>query len=219
MEIVQVTLLGGLLGLDGTSVGQFMVSRPLVAGALVGWVLGEPGLGLMVGAILELYLLVSFPTGGSRFPEGATATAVAVATAAGSVAPGAVPLGVAVGLVWGQLGGLSITWLRHVNSRLVPEPTRAPRSQEDVTSAHGLALLLDLGRGAAVTLSGVLVGRTVVATLGPAWTLNPNASVGLLLLGGAASTGILLRDLGGFRRRGALLVAGFALGLLGARFL
>ena len=36
MEIVQVSLLGGLLGLDGTAVGQFMVSRPIVAGALVG---------------------------------------------------------------------------------------------------------------------------------------------------------------------------------------
>jgi len=72
MEILQVTLLGGLLALDGTSVGQFMLSRPLVAGGLVGWVLGDPALGFTIGAVLELYLLVSFPTGGSRFPEGAT---------------------------------------------------------------------------------------------------------------------------------------------------
>lgn len=219
MEIVQVTLLGGLLALDGTSVGQFMLSRPLVAGGLVGWVLGDPMLGLTVGAILELYLLVSFPTGGSRFPEGATATVVAVASAAGSTAPGAVPLGVAVGLVWGQLGGISITWLRHANSRLVPEPTGAPRGSHDVTSAHALALLLDLLRGAAVTLSGVLLGRAVVAGFGGAWSLSPTASVGLLLVGGSTSAGILLRDLGGFRRRRALLVTGMALGILGARIL
>ena len=83
MEIIRVSLLGGLLALDGTSVGQFMVSRPLVAGALVGWLLGDPATGVAVGAILELYLLVSFPTGGSRFPEGATATVVAVALLAG----------------------------------------------------------------------------------------------------------------------------------------
>ncbi len=88
MEIAQVSLLGGLLALDATSVGQFMVSRPLVAGALIGWLLGDPPLGFTIGAVLELYLLVSFPTGGSRFPEGATATVVAAASAAGASEPG-----------------------------------------------------------------------------------------------------------------------------------
>jgi mannose/fructose/N-acetylgalactosamine-specific phosphotransferase system component IIC len=219
MEIAQVTLLGGLLALDGTSVGQFMLSRPLVAGALVGWALGEPALGLMVGAILELYLLVSFPTGGSRFPEGATATVVAVASAAGSTAPGALPLAVAVGLVWGQLGGLSITALRHVNARLVPEPSRTPHGSSDVTAPHVLALLLDFARGAAVTLTGVVLGRAVIAGLGAAWGVPPATSVGLLLVGGTVSAGILLRDLGGFRKRRGLLAAGMALGILGARLL
>ena len=54
MEILRLSVLGGLLGLDGTAVGQFMVSRPVVAGTLVGWVLGVPGLGLSIGAMLEL---------------------------------------------------------------------------------------------------------------------------------------------------------------------
>jgi mannose/fructose/N-acetylgalactosamine-specific phosphotransferase system component IIC len=219
MEIVQVTLHGGLLALDGTSVGQFMLSRPLVAGALTGWVLGEPAWGITVGAILELYLLVSFPTGGSRFPEGATGTVVAVASAAGTATPGALPLAVGIGLVWGQLGGISITALRHANARLVPEPGRAPRGSADVTIAHALALLLDLVRGALVTLSGVLVGRAVVSAFGAAWSFAPSASLALLLVGGSVSVGILLRDLGGFRRRRVLLVAGLALGILGARFL
>jgi mannose/fructose/N-acetylgalactosamine-specific phosphotransferase system component IIC len=176
-------------------------------------------LGVTVGAILELYLLVSFPTGGSRFPEGATATVVAVASAAGSASPGALPLAVAVGLVWGQLGGLSITVLRHANSRLVPEPSRLPRGPADVAAAHGLCLLLDFARGAAVTLSGVLLGRAVVSSVGAAWALAPTASVALLLVGGSVSAGILLRDLEGFRRRRTLLAAGLALGILGARFL
>jgi mannose/fructose/N-acetylgalactosamine-specific phosphotransferase system component IIC len=219
MEIVLVTLIGGLLALDGTSVGQFMLSRPLVAGTLLGWMLGEPALGVTVGAILELYLLVSFPTGGSRFPEGATATVVAVASAAGSTTPGALPLALAVGLVWGQLGGVTITALRHANSRLVPEPSRPPRGPADVTLAHGIALLLDFARGAALTFSGVLLGRAVVSGFGVGWHLAPPASVALLLVGGSVSAGILLRDLGGFRRRRTLLVAGMALGILGARLL
>lgn len=219
MDILRVTLTGGLLALDGTSVGQFMLSRPLAAGWLTGWLLGAPGLGLLVGAILELYLLVSFPTGGARFPEGATATVVAVASAVGASGPGALPLAVAVGLLWGQFGGLSITLLRRANGRLVPRPGSEPPDGGTVTRRHLLAVLLDFLRGALVTLSGVLLGRAIVGTFARAWPLAPGASTALLLVGGAVSAGILLRDLGGFRRRRAVFVIGMALGILGARLL
>jgi mannose/fructose/N-acetylgalactosamine-specific phosphotransferase system component IIC len=219
MELFQVTLLGGLLALDGTSVGQFMLSRPLVAGALAGWVLGQPAVGLTIGALLELYLLVSFPTGGSRFPEGATATVVAVASAAGAASPGALPLAIAVGLLWGQLGGLTITFLRRTNARLVPEPGRPEGQGLSVTGAHLVAMLLDFLRGGMLTLVGIVIGRTIIGSFESAWALPPRASLGLLLLGGAVSAGILLHDLGGFRRRGTLFVVGLALGILGARFL
>lgn len=219
MEIAQVSLLGGLLALDATSVGQFMVSRPLVAGAIVGWLLGDPPLGFTIGAVLELYLLVSFPTGGSRFPEGATATVVAAASAAGASEPGALPLAVAIGLVWGQLGGGSITLLRHVNSKLVPEAGGSVAKTHHLVAAHLAAVLLDFVRGAVVTLTGVLVGRVLVHAWGGGWAISGPASLGLLLVGGAVSIGILLRDLGGLRRRSALFVAGAVLGLLGVRFL
>jgi len=219
IEIVQVSLLGGLLGLDGTSVGQFMVSRPIVAGALVGWALGEPTLGITIGAILELYLLVSFPTGGARFPEGSTATVVAVAAASGVGMAGAMPLAIGLGLVWGQLGGETITGLRHLNSWLIPEPGDVSHSPDRIVAAHLVAILLDFVRGAVVTASGVAVGRFAVRTLTQSWPLSPTASTGLLLVGGAVSAGILLRDLGGFRRRRIVFVAGLALGVLGTRFL
>ena len=219
MEIVQVSLLGGLLGLDGTAVGQFMVSRPIVAGALVGWVLGEPTLGITIGAILELYLLVSFPTGGARFPEGSTATVVAVAAASAVGVTGAMPLAIGFGLVWGQLGGETITGLRHLNSRLAPEPGDASHGPDRIVAAHLVAILLDFGRGALVTASGIAVGRLAVRTLTQSWPLSATASTGLLLVGGAVSAGILLRDLGGFRRRRIVFVAGLALGVLGTRFL
>lgn len=219
MDILLATLLGGLLALDATSVGQFMVSRPLVAGALAGWVLGDAAFGVTVGALLELYLLVSFPTGGSRFPEGATATVVAVAAAAGADAAGALPLAVAIGLVWGQVGGFSVTGLRLVNSRLMPEPGEPVPGPGRLTFLHVAAMLLDFARGAAVTLAGTLLGRWMVGVLAPAWPLGRQASLGLLLVGAAVSAGILLRDLGGFSRRRVLFTGGIALGILGARFL
>lgn len=212
-------LTGGLLALDATSVGQFMVSRPIVAGAITGWVVGHPTEGLFLGALLELYMLVSFPVGGARFPEGPTATVVTVASAVGSAGTGAIPIAIAVGLVWGHLGGWTITELRRLNGRLIVEPDQSTLSVSRVVSSHLLALLLDFARGAIVTLTGVLAGRAAVHLATPAWPLPASDSLGLLLVGAAVSAGILLRSLGGFHRRKLVFAAGLAVGLLWVRFL
>jgi mannose/fructose/N-acetylgalactosamine-specific phosphotransferase system component IIC len=217
MELLLVALAGGVLALDATSVGQFMVSRPLVAGALTGWILGDPGTGLVVGTFLEAYLLVSVPSGGSRHPEGATATVVAVAAASAADTAGAIPLAVAAGLVWGQLGGFTVTVQRRLNGRIVPEPDA--RDPSRVALAHGAAIASDFVRGALVTLVGAGAARWGVAALAAGWPLDSGDTRGLLVVGGAVSAGILLRNLGGFRRRRILFVAGLALGLVGARLL
>jgi len=217
MELLLVAFAGGVLALDATSVGQFMVSRPLVAGALAGWILGEPGTGLLVGALLEAYLLVLVPSGGSHYPEGATATVVAVAAVTASEATGALPLGIAAGLVWGQVGGLTINVQRRLNGRIVPEPDAGDPGR--VAAAHVLAIALDFLRGASVTLVGAWAGRWALPTFADSWPLGAGGTNGLLLMGGAVSAGILLRSLGGFRRRRILFAAGLALGLVGARVL
>lgn len=217
MELALLALAGAVLALDGTAAGQFMISRPLVAGPLAGALLGDPSVGLAVGALLEVYLLVSFPSGGARYPEGATATVVAVAAALAGEGPGALPLGIALGLLWGQLGGFTVSALRHLNGRLLPEP-----ADGDVTrlpAAHLAALALDAARGAVLTVSGAALGRWAVPRLDSAWPWEVPESMGLLLAGGAVSLGILLRTLGGFSRRRILFAAGMALGLVGARFL
>lgn len=219
MSLLALSAMGGAIALDGTSVGQFMVSRPLVAGVITGWAIGDPLLGAVIGMVLELYLLVSYPTGGSRFPEGATAAVVAVGSSAGVDGGGALALGIAVGLVWGHMGGLSITWLRRVNGGLVPREDARISDPGRVALLHTLAIGLDFVRGAAVVLTGLVVGRTVVGELAEHWPLGPGGSVGLVLVGASVSLGILLRDFGGFRANRLKLAVGVALGLLGARFL
>ena len=218
-DLLPLVLLGGILALDATSVGQFMFSRPLVAGALAGWVCGDPATGLSVGVLLELYLLVAFPTGGSRFPEGSTAAVVAVASASLVDQAGALPVAIALGLAWGHLGGLSITALRKLNGRFVPEPSDPRVSPSGLVTAHLSGVMLDFVRGSAVTFVGILSARAVVARVASSWPLGTSDSDGLLLMGAAVSAGILLRSLGGFRRRKILFVAGIAMGLIGARLL
>ena len=72
-------LLGAALTLDGTSVGQFMLSRPLVACTLAGAAAGSAALGAALGVVLEALHLAVLPVGASRYPE-APAAAVAAAT-------------------------------------------------------------------------------------------------------------------------------------------
>lgn len=219
MDILRLSVLGGLLGLDGTAVGQFMLSRPLVGGFLAGWAAGDPMLGAAVGMILELYLLVSVPSGGARFPEAGTATVVAVACAVPFEGPGALALAVAGGLVWGQVGGATVDLQRNLNARLVPEPGDAENAVRRVSVGHLTAIALDFLRATVVTAVGVLTGRTLIGAFVAGWPLSEPASVGLLLVGGAVSAGILLNDLGGFRRRKVWFTAGMAAGLLGSQLL
>lgn len=219
MEFVRLSVLGGLLGLDGTAVGQFMISRPLVAGWLAGWLAGVPELGVTIGAILELYLLVSFPTGGARFPEGSTAAVVAVAVATPFGGGGAVALAVAIGLVWGQVGGWSVTVQRRVNGRLVERMMKVGCSGAGLVRLHLVTVLIDFIRGAVVTAVGIGVGRFALGLAETRWPLSAEFSFGGLYIGAAVSLGILLHDLGGFRRRRVLFAAGLALGVVGARFL
>lgn len=81
---VQVTLLGGLLCLDRVVV-QVMISRPVVAGALVGTLLGDPLTGLVTGAMIELLWIDRFPMGRYLPPND---TVVAILVSAGSILAG-----------------------------------------------------------------------------------------------------------------------------------
>ena len=65
-EVLVLALLGGVLALDGTSLGQFMVSRPLVACVLAGLVAGDPAAGAMAGLVLEALHIAVLPVGAAR---------------------------------------------------------------------------------------------------------------------------------------------------------
>ena len=55
-----VLLWGVLVGLDLASVVQSMITRPLVAGTVTGFILGDPVAGATVGTVLELFALEGF---------------------------------------------------------------------------------------------------------------------------------------------------------------
>jgi mannose/fructose/N-acetylgalactosamine-specific phosphotransferase system component IIC len=213
---VFLILLGGGLALDGTSVGQFMISRPLVAGTLTGWVLGDPYLGLLVGGLIELYFIPVFPVGGADFPEGGPPTLVGVVAAFGVPGAGGIALGVTLGLAWSRLAAFSNHLLRRVNGRIVPDPSRAPASPRRTVWAHLACIGLDFCRGAVLSALGLAAARWTAAALPGLWPIGPPWTLGLLILGASLPAGAFVRSLGGWRKRGVLFMAGAGGFLIGS---
>lgn len=217
MSTLILSVLGGVLTLDQTSLGQFMLSRPLVSASLAGWILGNPEAGILAGAILEVLFLPAFPVGGARFPEGGPAGVVAVAAsaAAGGGAAG-LALGVGLGTVWGVGAGWSVTFMRRMNERIAPAGDGGTLRPAQIVAGHVSGLVLDFTRGAAVTALGVVTARILARIMPGAWILG-GVQTGLALAAVAAlSMGGLLAGLGGWKRSPAHLVSGLVVGgLLG----
>jgi mannose PTS system EIIC component len=70
---------GGLLWLDRFQIFQAMISRPIVCGPIIGWVVGDLEAGLASGLLFEMLWLRRPPVGGYVPPD---ATLASIATAA-----------------------------------------------------------------------------------------------------------------------------------------
>lgn len=74
-EILLIALLAGVLSLDTTAFGQFMVSRPIVSASIIGYMLGNVYAGVWIGITIELIWIAALPMG-AAIPLDTTAIAV-----------------------------------------------------------------------------------------------------------------------------------------------
>ena len=129
-ELMLVALIGAVLSLDSHAVAQVMVSRPLVCGALVGLLFGDPAIGLLIGVLLELVWIGKLPIGISIPSDITLPTVTAVVLsihlkAAGVVYPAimaillALPFGFLSSLVDRFNREMMTVFARRVESRLV----------------------------------------------------------------------------------------------------
>jgi PTS system mannose-specific IIC component len=125
LAILGISVVGGILGLDRTAAGQFMLSQPVVVGPLIGWMLGDATTGFLIGAALELIWLLDLPVG-SFVPADATIGTVAATGIAVLGMPGGASLAV-VGfslLLTTAIVPLTMwadEWVRTTNSKLVEQ--------------------------------------------------------------------------------------------------
>lgn len=84
LDALTVSIIGGVLCLDRVFV-QAALSRPIVAGAIIGLVLGELRSGLLIGALVELFWVDQFQIGAYIPPNDSVA---AIVITAGTVISG-----------------------------------------------------------------------------------------------------------------------------------
>lgn len=218
-------LWGTIVGLDVVTVPQSMVSRPLVAGAITGLLVGliQPELysvppimtGLMVGAVLELYALDVLPVGASRYPDYGPATVAAVYAALGWRPAVGLGASVGVGLLIAVLGGWAMQVVRRANAAAIQRRAAALSAGESdaIRALQWGGIRRDIVRSAGVTLTGLMVAQVI-------WPLLPSGSdnfqwLTVVAVGGgiSAALGGAIRS-AGRTRRFAWLVAGLCAGIL-----
>jgi PTS system mannose-specific IIC component len=110
---------GVLAGLDLVTFPQALISRPIVAGAGTGILLGDPVAGLQVGAVMELFALDVLPVGASRYPDYGAGVVGAVLLAHNRSIGETLGIAVCLALVFAVIGGWSLQWVRQVNGSRV----------------------------------------------------------------------------------------------------
>jgi mannose/fructose/N-acetylgalactosamine-specific phosphotransferase system component IIC len=188
-ELLPLSMLGGLLGLDVVCFPQMMISRPLVGATVAGAFVGDTGPGLLVGATLELIALATLPFGASRYPEWGSAAVVggAISAALHAEPAGTVTVGVLVTLATAWVGGWTLVKLRVWNAWLARRKRGALEhgSRGAVVGLQLAGLTSDLVR--AMLLTAVAYGLIfpVARAMVALWTFDEHVSRAVTV--GAAS--------------------------------
>jgi PTS system mannose-specific IIC component len=179
--LILLAALGGLVATDSTSFGQFMISRPLVAATLGGWIVGHPLAGAMIGVVLEAFQLGVLPVGAARYPEAGPAAVVAGAVyAPHAPSPSAMLLVVGFALIWERLSGQTVHHLRHLNVRIVA--SGGVDGPAGLQRRHLAATGVDFLRGVLLVSVGIVLLDVALHAVIPLWGLDDRATS--LVLGG-----------------------------------
>ena len=79
MELILISIFISVLALDITIAFQVLISSPIFAGPLLGWLLGDVWLGFEMGFLFQLLWLSKIPAGAYIVPEGNIASMIAIA--------------------------------------------------------------------------------------------------------------------------------------------
>ncbi|MEO7997167.1 MAG: PTS sugar transporter subunit IIC [Gemmatimonadaceae bacterium] len=224
MDLIPLSLLGGVLGLDVVSFPQAMISRPIVASTLGGAFAGDPVAGLVCGAALECLAIESLPVGASRYPEWGSASTVAgvlaAQGAAGSIIPqaGSLAIAVVMGIFTAWVGGW--TMVRH--RRMIASWARprldllAAGNIRTVVSLQLFGMTFDFLRGTLLTLFMLVPTLWFTDWANAHWNLNASITKAVVITSVAAvAAAAIWKDFHAIVGTRRLFLAALAIGTLG----
>jgi len=194
VDILILSLLGGVLGLDTVSFPQAMMSRPIVGATLSGAILGDAGAGLLVGAALELFAVDTLPFGASRYPEWGSAAVIGGALFAktGNFDAGRLTTTVLGALAIAWIGGWSMVQVRKLNAVWARDrhDAVAHGARRTVIGLQLAGLGADLVRGIVLTALGLMVLQPLQVAALESWSAGAPLSRAVVVgAAGAVSLG------------------------------
>ena len=170
LQIILFCLMGGIVSADTDAAWQSMISQPLVACTVAGWLLGNIGLGWTVGALMQLPYLAEFPVGGARISVGNLGAFVAsgVAIQLNELFAQNINLILIISILFGVILSYfthpSIAWLRHLNLMLLRRAERAAENGKlhEITKLNYIGVLNTYLFGVVYVALFFLVGSFVL---------------------------------------------------------
>jgi mannose/fructose/N-acetylgalactosamine-specific phosphotransferase system component IIC len=200
IQFVLFCLAGGIVFVDGEAFGQFMISQPLVAGAVAGLIFGNWMAGCTVGLLMQLPYLAEIPMGGTKVSLGGIGAYCAAGIAASFSGDGqfVLPFSLAVGILVSWVAIPVQNQLRSINLRLArnADAAAAEGNLARISQLQYLAALVAFAAGAltsgfVVQIAGV-IWRGLLAPLDLPLSFDRNDLLQSLLLGAGAGAVIWL---------------------------
>lgn len=148
MGIIPVSLFSAFLSLDTAAVFQGLISQPVIACTLIGWMSNDLWFGLQIGLIMQLIWISSLPIGAVIFPDGnlGSMIAVIVATRIDIENQGfehlIIFLAVFYGFFMSFIGAHLMKWIRQFNVHLFEYARR--QIARDRLSSVGFSVIISL---------------------------------------------------------------------------
>ncbi len=143
-----ISFLGALISLDNVAVGQFMISRPICCGPIIGWILGDIKTGLMIGTLLEILWITPIPVGACVLPDIETSCIVVTAMAVEIAKTGQIEklplmgLAICISLPVAQIGYHGGVIVRRINNRISDLAIRFSDKSDCLAHWLGLGIAL-----------------------------------------------------------------------------
>jgi mannose/fructose/N-acetylgalactosamine-specific phosphotransferase system component IIC len=211
--LVVLVLFGTWVGIDSTTVGQFMISRPVVSATLAGLIAGDAAAGALVGLVLEAINITVLPVGAARYPEiGPPAVVAGAVYAVGPQTGSTLITAVLFALGSGWIGGITVRWLRQSNSRLTQEIAVTEDPARLLERRHYAAIAFDALRAASLVVLGFPLLAALTAATYWGWQFPPGVARAVIWAVVGASVAATIPLFGG--KRVPFFAAGLLCGLL-----